>query len=229
MPTTEIAQSAERYYKQFITDKGTNPEKVLVPLVKEPLGTPVVSPRLPLRKEVHDFANAIVHELHTKDWGFGAGRFQYQSSEVAHSLELLQAYDVNSSFGKAATKTGQPFGSVESPSLDGYGSWLYYVMPGVYAVIYDLNYIQDRCTKLQRNAYEVLIKLFYHELGHLIFHRGHLFGESPYPTKATSAEAFMEREAYVFAGVVVTLAAGSHAEKKKQESRNQVDDAWELW
>jgi hypothetical protein len=39
----------------------------------------------------------------------------------------------------------------------------------------------------------------------------------------------MEREAYVFAGVVVTLAAGSHAEKKKQESRNQVDDAWELW
>jgi hypothetical protein len=160
-----------------------------------------------IHAELRDFADHVVLLLHLNDWG----NHNYLQKHVAVTLSLFQAVDI----------IGLPGG--HGKNLGGYASWLYMVFPGVYATVFDGACISRRFARQDRTLDEIYVRLYLHELGHLVLHRDNLF-RGLNNGLAISAQAVDEEEAWFFASCVMGLAVGARAREAKQ--RSYLDDSW---
>jgi hypothetical protein len=174
-----------------------------------------------------DFGDRVVLQLHYRDWGTGL----FSPRKRAEILPLLQplseVFPGVGTLPPAGTQPAAPAQPAGSPRpFGGFGAWLYIVMPGMYAVVYDQPTIRARCAELSKNEYEVRVKLFLHELSHLVQHRSVLFSGG-FPRLADMADAAMEIDAWMLAATLVGFAVGDHAYQAR--TSQGPDTAWELW
>lgn len=164
-----------------------------------------------IHAKLKDFADTVVLIEQSKKWGTP----DYLDRYTACTLPLFQPLDVSQVYG-------------QGEDLGGYGSWLYQAkFRGTFYVVFDGVEIARLCRRLRKNADEVQVKLYLHELGHFVLHREELFAGKGTMQEAMNAEAEMEVESWLFAYVVMGLCVGDYAYQSK--NLFSPDDSWRIW
>ena len=180
--TSEIASIVTTLVETYCSWSGNGAE-VLLPRPNQSLA---------IHRELRDFADSAVMFIHASDWGTNG----FPTKEQASHLSLFQMVNIS-----------------DFPNFkpdQGFVSWLFSSRPGIYAVVINREAIAESSKQTGKITNEIIVRLFLHELGHLVLHGKQMF-DSKKRSFAPATAPNQEEEAWVFVGLIHGIAAGAQA------------------
>lgn len=209
----ETVQKACELVRGFAHQYSLKPERLVA-----------MAPEGKLNSTIKDFGDYVVLRELAGNWGNDG----YMSEKLATATPLFIEMPVRTS----ADLEG---------ATNGFASWFYGIpsqtvgrtpqlMRGVFSAVLDEELITRGGRETQIDPRFLRIRLYYHELGHFVFHRNTLLANAKraegviVEQRATPATAQMEEQAWLFSIMIVAIALADHSYALRIAGRP--DDAW---